>query len=90
MKNVFHQKGWTTDTNPYHVDPPLIPLIKKTPSVKSNVDYVKLKLPIDPTSSTSDLYEFRFSLFNHGDPEEFLLFFRNLQITLIATGTLET
>ena len=30
------------------------------------------------------------SLFGHGNPEEFLLFIRNFQITLVATGTLET
>ena len=57
---------------------------------RSDGDYIKLKLRRDPTSSTSDLYEFRMSLFDHGKPEEFLLFVRNFQTTLAATGTLET
>ena len=29
------------------------------------------------------------SLFDHGDPEEFLLFVRNFNMTLTATGTME-
>ena len=33
----------------------------------------------DYTSSTLDLYEFRMSLFDHGNPEEFLLFVWNLE-----------
>ena len=40
-------------------------------------------------SSTSDLYEFGMSLFDHGDPGEFILFVRNIQMTIVATGTLE-
>ena len=39
--------------------------------------------------STSDPYDFKMSLFNNGDPEEFLLFVRNFNITLAASGTLE-
>ena len=34
-------------------------------------------------SSTSDPYEFNMSLFDHGEPEEFLLFIRNFNITLM-------
>ena len=29
-------------------------------------------------------------LFDHGEPEEFLMFVNNSQMTLAATGTLET
>ena len=57
---------------------------------KSDRDYVKLKLCREPTSSMSYPYEFRMSLFDHGKPEEFLLFVRNFEISLSATGTLET
>ena len=52
-------------------------------------DYVKLILRRVPTSGTSDLYEFRMSLFDHGNPEEFLLFVKNFQMTLAPTGTFE-
>ena len=41
-------------------------------------------------SSMSVIYEFRMSLFDHGDPEELLLFVRNFQMTIAATGMLET
>ena len=36
----------------------------------------------------SDFYEFKMSLIGHGDPEEFLLFIRNFNMTLAATGML--
>ena len=52
--------------------------------------FVKLKLCRDPTLSTSDLYELKMSLFENGDSEEFLLFVRNFNITLAASGMPET
>ena len=39
--------------------------------------------------STSDLYEFKMSLFDNGEPEEFLLFMRNFNTALAASGILE-
>ena len=60
------------------------------PTGKSYGDYVKLKLSRDPTSSTSEIYEFWMSLFDHGETKEFLLFLQKFQITLSATGTIET
>ena len=89
MKNVSRKKGWGMDTNPSHVEPPRIPLIKETPTGKSDVDYVKLELCIDPTSSTLDLYEFRVSLFYHVETEEFILFVWDFQMTLLSMGTLD-
>ena len=38
---------------------------------------------------TTDLYEFKMSLFDNDEPEEFLLFVRNFNMTLAASGTLE-
>ena len=90
MKNVSHKKGWGVDTNPSHVEPPTITLIKETSTGTSDGDYAKLNMHRDPTSSTSDIYEFRMSLFDQDDPEDFLLFVRNLQMTLAASETLET
>ena len=55
----------------------------------SDGDYVKLKMRRDLTSSTLVIYEFRMSLFDHDDPEKFLLLFCNLNMTLAATVTLE-
>ena len=52
MKNVLYKKGWNSGTNPAHVEPLPIPLINETCNVKSDKDYVKLKLRRDPTSST--------------------------------------
>ena len=36
-----------------------------------------------------DIYQFKFSLFDNGKPEEFLLFVRNFNKTLAASGMLE-
>ena len=71
-----------------HVEPPSIPLIKGAYDGKSEKDLLKLKLRRRPTSSMSDLYGFRMSLFDNGEPEEFLLFICNFNTTLSATGTL--
>ena len=89
MKNISHKKVWSTDTNTAHVEPPLKPLVKETSTGKSDGDYVKLKFIRGHTSSTSDLYEFRMSLFDHGHPEEFILFVQNFEMNLADTGTLE-
>ena len=49
---------------------------------------VNIKLRRDPTSSTLDIYDFKISLFDHGEPKEFLLFIHNFNMNLAATGTL--
>ena len=40
-------------------------------------------------SITLELYEFKMSLFDHGKPEEFLLFIRNFNTTLAVTRTVD-
>ena len=50
---------------------------------------MKLKLRRDPTSSTSDLYEFKCFCLTNFDLEEFLLFVCNFNMTLAASGTLK-
>ena len=57
-----------------HLEILIIPLIKINHDDKSEKDFVKLKLRKDPTSATSDLYEFNMALFDNGDLEEFLFF----------------
>ena len=70
------------------VETPPIPLIKGKYNGKSEKDFVKLKLCTDPTSSTSELYEFKMSLFDNGDLEDFLLSVCNFNITLATSGRL--
>ena len=72
-----------------HVEPQLIPLIIETHDGKSDKDFSKLRLCRDPSSSTTDLYEFKMSLFDNGETEKFLLFVCNFNMTLAASGTLE-
>ena len=72
-----------------HVETPAIPLIQETCDGKSDKYFVKLKLRRDHISSTSELYYFKMSLFEKGDPGEFLLLVRNFNMNLAASGMLE-
>ena len=90
MKMFSHKKGWNSGMTQALMVPPPIPLIKGTYDGQPDKDIVKLKLRRDPTSSTSDIYEFSMSLFENGDMEEFLLFVSNFNTTVAALGTLET
>ena len=78
MKNVLHNKGWNSGTNPAHVEPPPITLVKETYNVKSDEYFIKLKVCRDTTSSTSDLYEFKMSLFDHSNLEDVSLLYATL------------
>ena len=56
---------------------------------KSDGYFVKIHLCRYPTSSTFGLYEFNMSFFYHDNPEEFLLFIWNFNMTLAETGALD-
>ena len=73
-----------------HVEPPPILLIRESHDGKSDKYFMNLKLRRDPTSSTSDLYDFRMSLFDNGDLEEFFLLFCNFNTTLATSGMMDT
>ena len=51
-------------------------------------DFVKTKLRRYPTLENLDLSEFKISLFDNGDPGEFLFFIMGFNVTLEASGTL--
>ena len=71
---MFLYKKWYNSGMAHeHVEPLPIPLIKETYDGKSDKYFVKLKLCRDPTSITSDLYEFRMYLFDNGESEEFFV-----------------
>ena len=89
MKKFSHNKKWNTWTAQVHVDPPPTTLIKSKNDNKSYKDFVKIKLRRDPTSENLDLYQLKMALFANGDPEEFLLFIRNFNMTPEASGTLK-
>ena len=89
MKNVSHKTKWNAGVVLVHVDSPPIPMIKSKHDDKLDKDFVKLELRRDPTSENLDLYEFKMTLFNNGEPEEILLFVRNWNMTFAALGVLE-
>ena len=77
-----------TEMTQPHVEPPPTLLIKEKHNGKSDKYFENFKLRRDPTLPTSELYEFK-SFFDNGEPEEFLLFVRNFNMTFSASGTLE-
>ena len=89
MNNVSHNKGWNSGTNQSHVEPPHIPLIKGIYDGKSDKDVAKIKCCRDPTSGMSDLYEFRMSVFDNGDPEEYLLLVHKFNMNIAVLRDLD-
>ena len=71
-----------------NMDPPPNPLIKSKNNEKWDKDCVKIKFRRAKTSQKLDLYEFKIALFDNGEPKEFLLSIRNLNMTLKASVTL--
>ena len=90
MDNISHKKKWNTGTLQVHVEPPVIPLINSKNDDKSYKDFVKIKLRRDPTSEKLDLYEFKMALFDKGERGGFLLFICNFNMTIEASGTLNS
>ena len=88
MKNVLHKKKLNAGTVQVHVDPPPISLIESKSNEKLDKDCVKIKLRRYPTSQNSDLCQFKVALFDNDNPEEFLFFISNINITIEASGTL--
>ena len=65
-----------------------VPLIKSKNDNKSDKCPVNIKLRRNPTSEIWDPYEFKMDLFDNGKPGGFLLFIRNSNMTLEASGNL--
>ena len=72
-----------------HMKTPQIPLIKNNHRDKREKDCVKLQLNRDPTSDKLDLCEFKMTLHDNGDTEDFMFFVRHFNTTPAASGTLE-
>ena len=90
MKNITNNKKYNVRTIQVHMDPPTISLIKRMNGEKPNTDYVKIKIRRDPTPGKLDLYEFKMVFFDNIEPQEFLMFIRNFNMTLKASGTLKS
>ena len=68
-----------------HVEPPQITLINSNNDDKLDKDCVKIKLHGYPTPEKLDIYELKMDFFDIGEPQDFLLFVRNFQITFEAS-----
>ena len=89
MKNVSQKKKGNTGVVQLHMEQPTTPLIKSKHDDKSENNVVNIKLRWDPTSEKLGLYEFEMALFDISNPEEFLLFVRNFNMTLKVSGTFQ-
>ena len=88
MKNFSYNKLWIHRAVQIHTDTIPIPLIKSKPDMKTDKDYVDIKLHINLTPKKSFIYKLIMTLFDNVDPEEFLLFQQNCNMTLDTSGTL--
>ena len=77
------------ETVQVHVEPPPILLMKSKNDEKLDKYSVKIKLSRDPTSEKLEIYEFKMAFFDNRQPGYFLLFIRNFNRTLKASGTLK-
>ena len=89
MRIVSHKRKWNWGTVQVHVEPPLIPLIKINNDEKLDKDFVKIELRGDINSEKSNLYKLKITLFDNSKYEEFLLFVRNLNMSLESSGMLK-
>ena len=69
IKNISHKNIWNSGMAQVHVKALPIPLLKVISGGKSDKDIIILKLRRDPTSRTSDLYEFKIYLFDNEKTE---------------------
>ena len=81
MKKVSHNNNWNRGTVQVHVYTPTITPVKGKNGEKLDKYCVTIKLRRDPTSQKLDLYELKTALFDNDEPEEFLLFIRNFNMT---------
>ena len=79
MNNISQKKVWRNGALQIHMDQLPIPLIKSNNDMKVEKYSVKIELRRDLTSEKSDLCEFKMTLFDNGEPEEFFLFLRNFK-----------
>ena len=90
MKNISHNKSWCTGVVKTNFDPYTTPLIKIKLDLKTERDYVKIKLHRNHMSEKSYMHEFKMALFEKGNPEELILFVPNLRKTLEGSVTIES
>ena len=90
MKNVYHTNECNSVVLQVHVEPPPTPLIEINHNYKSEKYFVQMELHRYPASYKLDPYEFKMTLFNNGELEEVWLFVRSFNMTLVASGTLDT
>ena len=76
MKNILQKTNWNIRSIQVHLELPLITLIKSNNDKKLDKGYVEIKFHGDPASAKPDIYEFKTTLLDNGDPEELLLFIR--------------
>ena len=68
MNNVSHNKICHNVAVQTHAHSLLIPLTKSRFDLKTERDYVKIKLHRNYMSETLDIYEFKMDLFENGKP----------------------
>ena len=65
MKNIYHKKIWCTGSVQIYTELSLIPIIKSMVVLKTQMDYVTIKLLSYPTLERLDIYELKMALFDN-------------------------
>ena len=82
MNNISHNKIWRTGALQIHMESTPIPLIKSKNDDKSDKDSEEINCISILLQKNSIFMKFKTPLFDKVDPEEFLLFVSNFQLTL--------
>ena len=86
MNNIPHKKFWLSGDKQLHIEPPYILLIKRDLERELENNFNIVNLCRNPTSYTSDFYEYKIALFKNEEPERFLQFLRNFVKSIEISG----
>ena len=74
MKKISYKKWYLYGADKIHVNPPPSALNKIEIDMKLEKYYIKIRFLGNPMSSTSNIYVFKWALFEYGELEESLIF----------------
>ena len=86
MKIVSHRIRWLLEVIQVNVNPPPIYLIIWYIERKTEKYFIKIKLHRNYTSVMSDVYEYKMTLFENWEPEEFLQMIWNYETSIRSPG----
>ena len=84
---ISHNANWLSSDIHAHIEPQINTLIKVELGEERTINIIKFKMRRNPTSAISETYNINISMFEDGQPEEFLALLNNFSIAIDGTGT---